>query len=274
MSDSKIIIIPIYKSIPDKTELISFRNNIKVLSNYPISIVTHNELDLSFYIDILENEKNQYQIDYFDKSFFESLVSYNRLLLSIDFYQNYKAFDYMLITQLDVYVFRDELDYWCNKNYDYIGAPWFSYFRKDHFSGKLEKVGNGGFSLRKIKSHINAINYSKTHNQIISIFNFLNKYDLVEYKGLTIKNILKKLVGINNTFRFYINTGTNEDAVWSLVVPEVIQTFKVAPVEDGIKFSFETDPAYLYQLNGEHLPFGCHAWQKHQYEEFWSRFIS
>lgn len=270
---SKIIIIPIYKAIPDQTELVSFLNNIRVLSNHQISIVSHKNVDLSYYIDLLLVENINYQIDLFNERYFKNLASYNRLLLSMDFYQRYKNFNFMLITQLDVYVFRDELDFWCHKNYDYIGAPWFSYFRKDHFSGKLAKVGNGGFSLRNIQAHIETLEYAKNNNKTISIFNFINKYDLIECKGFTLKNILKKLLGINNNFQFYINSATNEDAVWALVVPEVLKKFKVAPLSDAIKFSFETDPSYLFKMNNEQLPFGCHAWQKYQYDEFWSNYI-
>ena len=40
---------------------------------------------------------------------------------------------------------RDELLDWCNKNYDYIGAPWV----KKERDNILLKTGNGGFSLRK-----------------------------------------------------------------------------------------------------------------------------
>jgi hypothetical protein len=57
----------------------------------------------------------------------------------------------MLIYQLDAWVFKDDLMKWCNKGYDYIGAPWFEDFGSYEKGKKLWRVGNGGFSLRKIK---------------------------------------------------------------------------------------------------------------------------
>ena len=47
------------------------------------------------------------------------------LMLSPFFYESFLDFKYVLIHQLDVFIFKDELNYWCNQNYDYIGAPWF-----------------------------------------------------------------------------------------------------------------------------------------------------
>jgi len=59
-------------------------------------------------------------------------------------------------------VFQDDLSHWCKLDYDYIGAPWLE--APPITSGKkpfinisnflINKVGNGGFSLRKVKPHI------------------------------------------------------------------------------------------------------------------------
>ena len=44
--------------------------------------------------------------------------------------------------------------------------------------------------------------------------------------------------------------------------------------EEAIAFSFELSPSYLYKLNGNYLPFGCHAWYKYEYENFWKQHIN
>lgn len=54
---------------------------------------------------------------------FVSVDSYNEMMLSPDFYRRFQVYDFMLIYQLDAFVFRDELDEWVAKDYDYIGAP-------------------------------------------------------------------------------------------------------------------------------------------------------
>lgn len=271
--NSTIVVIPIYKKVPDTNEFISFSNNIKILSKHTISILTFRGLNISYYLAILDNNNITYQIDYFDKKYFDGLLSYNKLLLSEMFYKNYESYDFILITQLDVYVFRDELEYWCNKNYDYIGAPWFDRFRTKHEDGKLKKVGNGGFSLRKIASFIDVFKYVEKNNKTISLFNFWNKYEFFECHKFSFRNIWKRMRGIENNLSFYLNSTTQEDVVWSLIVPEAIKTFKIAPIKEAIKFSFESDPIYLYKKNSKKLPFGCHAWHKNQYVEFWSNFI-
>lgn len=273
MEYQAVVIIPIYKSLPNETEDISFRNNIHVLSKHKISILTHTQLDISYYTRILDREGINFQIDYFDKNYFDSLASYNRLLLSEDFYKQYVGFDYMLITQLDVYVFRDELEMWCSRGYDYIGAPWFDRFRSSHDHAKLKKVGNGGFSLRKVRAYIYALEYAKSHNKTISIFNFWNQYEFFECHKFSFENVWKRVRGIDNNLQYYLKSSIQEDVIWSQIVPEAIKSFKVAPLKEAIKFSFECDPAYLYELNNKQLPFGCHAWHKNQYNEFWSEYI-
>lgn len=278
MSFSKIVVIPVYKEIPNDIESYSLINNIKVLENHKISILTYKELDISYYIKLLNSEKLDYQIDLFDKSFFSDVESYSKLLLSRMFYKNFINYDFMLITQLDVYVFRDELDNWCNKEFDYIGAPWFEFFR-DSRTKQLKAVGNGGFSLRKTQSYINAIDYVNKHSKKkISLFNTWNQFMLFgKSKKLTfiqlIKKIGRKLLGLENNLNYYFNSNIYEDIIWSLIIPEAIKTFKVAPIKDAYEFSFESDPSYLFELNNKKLPFGCHAWHKNQYEEFWSKFI-
>ena len=45
--------------------------------------------------------------------------------------------------------------------------------------------------------------------------------------------------------------------------------------EEAAHFAFEQSPQYLYDtITHGQLPFGCHAWRKHQYEEFWKPFIN
>ena len=45
-------------------------------------------------------------------------------------------------------------------------------------------------------------------------------------------------------------------------------SFKVASLEEGLRFAFEVSPKTCYEMNGGKLPFGCHAWAKYD-PEFW-----
>ena len=75
-------------------------------------------------------------------------------MLSSEFYRRFSKFEYILIYQLDAFVFKDQLNYWCKKGYDYIGAPWFEGFHLTKTGVNIIGVGNGGFSLRRVKTHI------------------------------------------------------------------------------------------------------------------------
>lgn len=143
-----IVVIPYYHTDLSETEIISLKQVQKVLKNYDICFISPLRLRHT-----LRNDK--YQIEYFENSFFESVSTYNQLMLTFEFYERFIKYRYMLIYQLDAFVFYDRLDYFCDLNYDYIGAPWI-YLGKGMVGGINHKVyvGNGGLSLRKISSCI------------------------------------------------------------------------------------------------------------------------
>ena len=62
------------------------------------------------------------------------------------------------------------------------------------------------------------------------------------------------------------------DPLWQLslqqVAPKNFPWFKVASFDEARKFSFECNPRKLFELNQNQLPFGCHAWQKHDSGQF------
>lgn len=170
MKKTAVVVIPIYrKFVP--SEAFSFSQCLKVLSRYDISLLHPERLDLS---DVLESTPPNVSEIVLPDSWFESIASYNKLCLSPMFYGLYGDYEYMLIYQLDAFVFRDELADWCAMGYDYIGAPWLPNTNlyecsicevvrliKRHVTppGTTEHVshaqmhyhvGNGGFSLRKV----------------------------------------------------------------------------------------------------------------------------
>jgi hypothetical protein len=247
------VVIPVYKSEMDKYERISFTQVCKVLKNYPITIACPAGLNLNAYFDIYSN----LLVENFDSDYFNGLAGYNQLLLSYNFYSRFEKYNYILIYQLDAFVFRDELEYWCNQGYDFIGAPWLIsnlfpwletglypkrlyYFHRFFRKGKyLSKVGNGGFSLRKVKAFT---------------------FNLKLFKSTSSK------------------WKANEDNFFSHYVKFINPFFRVASVETALKFSFDIYPQKAFELNSQNLPFGCHAWTRQDapYEDnfnFWKNKI-
>ena len=68
----------------------------------------------------------------------------------------------------------------------------------------------------------------------------------------------------------YSEIDNNEDVKWSTL----FQKKGIVPSEmEAMKFSFENFPEYLYKLNSEDLPFGCHEWFKYYNYLFYKKYI-
>jgi hypothetical protein len=240
--------IPLYTNTVSSLELFSFIQCCKILGRYPFTIVTFKELDISLYTDKLKEYNIHYEVKYFDRSLFKDVNGYNQLMVSPAFYQSLSAFKFLLIYQLDAFVFSDQLTEWCAKGYDYIGAPWLNvkWIKKNEINKKLPffaqipylfkllkgkdgLVGNGGFSLRKISSHIK---FAKVYSSVFSSLNF------------------------------------NEDLFWGKYVAANEIDFKIPLLQEALSFSIENDPAVGFALLTNELPFGCHAWYKND-EKIW-----
>lgn len=243
------IVIPVYKEYFGELEEKSFMQCCKVLKDYEIVIVHPEGLNHSY----LSEKCKDLTFKSFPKSYFATIDGYNELLLSSVFYENFLDSEYILIYQLDAFVFKNDLMAWCNKDYDYIGAPWIA-TSPDSLSNKVSslfwskkkrerqqiffKVGNGGLSLRKVASHY-AI--SKQHQQFIS--DFLNEKE-------------KKIYA-------------TEDVFWSLKAIEFDPNFKIPDYKEAVYFAIDRKPELAMKLTNNELPFGCHAINKPKVIEFW-----
>lgn len=235
------IVIPLYKKLISEYESISLRQCLKTCNNQEIVFIKPVSLDITSYIQI----ENPHIVE-FEGHFFSSIAGYNRLLINPLFYKKFSDYEYILIYQLDAFVFQDNLRAWCELGLDYVGAPWINVepverFRKSlvmsKYSiirrlkqivdfGKKEPpwVGNGGLSLRKVRKFY-----------ALSVF---------------VSPIISML-GYQNL---------NEDLIWSLLVPKYFPFFKIATFDQAVNFSIETSPTIaLSYLNGE-KPFGIHGW--------------
>lgn len=279
-----IVTIPIYKVTPNSSEMASFRQCLVLLKNYDISVLTYEELDISSYKKIATEVGKNYKVEYFDQHFFKSIEGYNNLCFSIEFYERFQQYEYMFIYQLDAWVFRDELQMWCNKGYDYIGAPIFYAYNHRRFTTKFCGVGNGGFSLRRISHCLNILRSNK--NRIFlkplpliqlywNYFLYSEKFTENWKKRLSIIPILiLKFFGKYNTISYFIEKNSNEDMIFGTFSSKSWSFQGNIPRQDeASRFSFELHPEMLYHQLGDNLPFGCHAFEKWDYESFWYKYI-
>jgi len=263
------IVIPVYKELTDRYEEHSFRQCLKVLHHYDVYLVTHEHLPLSSY-DIISRE---YGVTlnrvFFPISYFKGIEGYNNLMMQKQFYASFKAYRYILVYQLDAFVFKDELAYWCNLGYDYIGAPvespWFEKCNSGKDGVVVWRVGNGGFSLRKVDYFLKVL--SRRLPLMKTKINSFFKYS--ELKKIA------NFFGWENTISYYVNLESkmNEDVFYTVYLLDSYIPPQLPPVETAALFAFEKAPSYMYDMIGQRMPFGCHAYLKYEYELFWKKHI-
>jgi hypothetical protein len=231
-----VVVIPVYKEGMTDLECKVLEQCAGILGRYDVVVVHPEGLAVSIYKAVVLHA----QAVSFEDRYFTGTAGYNKLLISDSFYQAFAKYQYLLIYQLDAWVFEDSLLEWCNKGYDYIGAPWIEEPTRGRTSCLISftklclgKVGNGGLSLRKVSTHL---------------------------------RIAKQLRWLTCFYRY------NEDVFWSILVPIIFRSYRKPTVQEALEFAFEYKPRESYERIGNKLPFGCHAWERTD-REFWNQFI-
>ncbi|MFC4142225.1 DUF5672 family protein [Pedobacter mendelii] len=237
----------------------------KVLGNYPIYFVIPKRLETSIKShEYIREGKANYKT--FDDDFFVDIMAYNRLLKFTGFYKAFLDYGFMLIHQLDAFVFKDELHYWCDKGNDTIGAPLFEGLIDAKSNSPIVGQGNGGFCLRNVRhcydivKQFKKLKFKRTFEDSnrpfhINFYRYIKHQLIYIYSGYPFQPII------------------NEDLFWAEVIPSNFHDFKVPTVKDAMKFSFEVNPDVLFEMNHHELPFGCHAWWKYNLA-FWIPYIN
>lgn len=256
------VVIPVHSSTPTANELISFKQCYNVLNGRPIKIIAPKGLNLSVYKNCIKNATNL-DVIYINSKWQSSLVGYNRLKMSRFFYKIFSNYNFLLTYELDCFIFKDELDYWCDKSYDYIGAPWFEGYSVAIPGASIIGVGNSGFSLRNVQTILRALR-AVTYREPLPAKNTWSRW---------ITNSLRAAyrwgrnqLGENNALHWLGNV--NEDVFFGKIITSYFPDFRLAPVADAIEFSFEVLPRTLFVYNNNNLPTGCHAWWRYDLE-FW-----
>jgi hypothetical protein len=258
------IVIPVYKEELSSSEQSSLHNVLHILHNYEVVFCCPQSLHTHQYENISKEYNTAFQKITFADFHFKNIRSYNAMLLSGFFYEAFLQWDYILLHQLDAWVFKDSLNYWCEQGYDYIGAPWFYKFANSKASHPmLPWAGNGGFSLRKTASSLQLVQQLEQHASPFKSRLLLLWLAERRHKWSALKAL--HLCHSHTAKQLYIMLDIWEDQVFAILHNN---HWKVAPPAVSFSFSFETQPARLYKLNNQSLPFGCHAWEKYE-PEFW-----
>jgi len=269
------VVIPVYKTFDALTvaEKKSIAQCFLILNQHPIYFTGPASLNVEGYQLFANEAAVPFNYLSFHDRYFKSIEGYNELLLSVLFYNAFAQYNYILLYQPDAYVFKNELEFWCKKGYDYIGAPWFEGWAHP-VSTSIIGVGNGGFSLRNPKKYVQLLKrvaILKKLNQICSRFNTAKFSFFLLFVKLF--NRYFKLSSMAHLYSLIEAGLVNEDVFWGRNMGMLFTDFKVAPANEALQFSFEANPSFLYQKNHQQLPFGCHAWEKHE-PQFWQQFIN
>lgn len=222
------VVMPFHKPDMRPEEIVSLRCARDRLGGYPRFMAVGESLDISAF----RREDPALQFVRFPDTFFANWIEYNALLRSAFFYEAFREYAFMLIYQLDCYVFRDELREWCERGYDYLGAAWPHY---EHVTSSRKKIARlpfirllmkqtaqGGFSLRRIA---------------------------------TLREASRRQAWTLRLFR-----ALPEDVYWSTLGSRLHRRFRLPDLKDAMAFAFDASPAWCYEQTGDRLPFGCHGW--------------
>ncbi|MFA7342805.1 MAG: DUF5672 family protein [Terrimicrobiaceae bacterium] len=260
---SAAVVVPLHRLPLTEDEEVSLRVLRKVLGKHPRFFVVPSGMAVP--AEFLQGES----VVRFPARYFTYPYGYNRLLMSACFYNGFRRFSHMLVYQLDCLVFRDELDLWCSRNYDYIGAPWLENAAGKPGDGREWKVGNGGFSLRKVSTARAVLAKRVKRGSLFPIPPI--HLPGPDFSGWLITNCRKRIkqhLGLWTVAEELDNYGENEDRFWALDVLRIAKEYAKPPVDEALRFAFEVEPRLCFERTQGLLPFGCHAWAKHD-RAFW-----
>lgn len=270
-SNRVVIVVPVYRNELSEFEAISLRQAAKILGGHPFMLATFERIDTAAHERILLEYQVNAERALFNPMFFASIRGYNKLLTSHEFYQKFSGFEYLLLHQLDAFVFRDELQDWCARGYDYIGAPWLEGFEVAGSGSCYVGVGNGGLSLRSTRGSLRVLRSFSYIQKPRDLFrDFLSSWRSSSVRSVA--RFIKNLTFSNNTFFLFKDFDGNEDLFWGLLANRQFHWFRVPGVQEALEFSLEACPRGMFESNDRKLPFGCHAWWRYDLD-FWRPYI-
>jgi hypothetical protein len=267
VSSEVCVVIPHYRDLLESHEQSSLRRCMSVLPDYPKVLVKPQGVTFRRLLD----EYPMLGVQEFADEYFQGIAGYNRLMLSDGFYSRFAQFEYILVHQLDAFVFSDQLASWCRRGFDYVGAPWlppedlpagthrrvarwiqgYCYRLTDrpsadgvtkHLQQFMYRAGNGGLSLRRVSA---------------------------------MRSVLARLDARADRFRQSVPPAIqNEDMFFSVEANRFWPNLSIPGWRAALQFAWELQPARARMLSGGVLPFGCHAWNKLHREDWRSIFAS
>lgn len=262
------VIIPVHKPDITMEEEISLNACKRQLIDYDCYLVFPDGMNIKTYVSIFDN----LLLKPVDSKWLSSLELYNKMKLSLAFYEMFRDYKFMLTYELDAYIFNANFNETKVFSFDFIGAPLFRGYLTAPPDAPFIPGCNSGFSIRNIESCTNVLRSLGRYRSHWRIYRcFLSKFP---WFRLQLDRLTKGHYDIflNGKLGFYFASDhINEDQVWSQIIPKLFSSFTVADSLSSLRFSFEHNPERLLDSNAGQLPLGCHGWPK--YLNFWKKYI-
>lgn len=239
MENEVCVVIPVYKEKLDSDEVKAVRQCIRKLQKLKMFFIAPAELNVCWY------KRNFPDWEILNSIYWKKpkVEYYNKMLLNSSFYKLFSRYSYIFLYQTDGYILGDteRLKEFCQKGYDYWGAPWYTPwggqeicrwsfrgvehipYMSSHIVPRVCYVGNGGVSLRKTSACIN----------------------LLQNKWFEAK------IWYENEDKFFAYHGMDGEG----------KLFLLPPAEEAEKFALELE--MKDRIMKGRVPFAVHAWKKH-----------
>lgn len=248
-----VVVVPVHRPSPDDGEVRSLERCARILRDHDVVLLGPADLDYAPYRAVVPN----LEILRFDPSFFIGNIANSRFRITPDFYRPFADYEFMLIHELDAAAFRDDLQAWCDREYDFVGAPWFANYAWDPTGGP-RAVGNGGFSLRRVQAFLDVTEHRNCRDKPAGLWDRDQLRSRVVPKTLG-QRLLAPLRPRVPFAQLVDRWSAHEDIFFGLEAPKYCPGFRICPPDVAVGFSFETCPDYCFAANGNRLPFGCHG---------------
>jgi Protein of unknown function (DUF5672) len=242
--------VPLHRPRLDADEEVSVRHLRAHLGRYDTFVVAREGLDVPLDLPV--------------KNFpFSTHREYCDLLLTAAFYEAFSGYEHVLVYQLDCLVLDDELEAWCERGFDYVGAPWVRRGPdgRPFFTG----VGNGGLSLRRVETFLRVLEVAARPLERARL--------AATQSAAAARRFAVRLPRVRAAARAALGARYRyEDKFWSDEAPRLLPSFRIPPADVAVGFAFETEPRFCFERNGGRLPFGAHRWAFHD-RAFWEPYL-
>ena len=216
-----------------------------------------------------------FELKHFARKYFGSAAAHGKMLGTPAFYRQFLDYEFIFFYHLDSLAFSDQMAAWCATDLDYIGPPWIHCAATPW--AERPRVGNGGFTLLRVASALKVLanRYRQepssywldqfTHCAPVWLVRSLERIQNRFPNAEPLNRLLKEWHAMEDPGSHY----RNNDMFWSDKAVRYVPEFKVASLEQGLRFAFEAAPRTCFEMNGGRMPFGCHAWARYD-REFWA----